>query len=178
MSKDDLPPCPERPPKKRKALNDAPDIWLRTWLERSNLTPSERKKVQEVVDHRRAERKRETVRLGVLVGHEGMTPQQVLALENVFSISGMELGSIHLTWVPSKIYQMCVRRGVSVVVHEGRTWTAQASEVVKNSDLIIAAPKETQEPVQKVTGSVWGMVKYAKHRSVPVKVIEPGGNLV
>lgn len=174
--KDDLPPCPQRPPKKRKALNDAPDLWLRTWHEQNNLTPSERKKVQEVIDYRRKERGRETAKLGILVGKEGMTPQQLATLATVLAAASAT--ELHTPWLPSKVYHACTRSGLPVTVHEGRTFTAQASEVVKNSDFIIAAPKETQEPVQKVTGSVWGMVKYAKHRSVPVKVIEPGGTIV
>lgn len=171
--KDDVGPAPEQVPKKRRQLEEVPDLWLRQWLGRDTLTPSERRRVQDQIDTRRA--KQPDRKVGIIVGREGMTKQQVLALSSF--VQKVQATEFHHVWHPFKpLHTICVRSGVPTVVHgEGRSALEQSSEVVKVSDLVVAIVKENTEPKQKVGDSAWGMVKYAKHRRTPVVVIKPDG---
>lgn len=174
--KDDIGPAPETVPRKRKVLESAPDVWLHQWLGRAFLTPSERRKVQEVLDARKAARGREERRVGIIVGREGMTPQQVLTFSELVGKVGAT--EFHHVWHPFKpLHTICVRSGVPTVVHgEGRSALEHAGEVVKVSDLVIAAVKEYSEPLHKREGA-WEMVKYAKHRRTAVMILKPDGSV-
>lgn len=183
-------PAPEQVPKKRRQLKGAPDLWLRQWLSREGLTPSERRRVQEELD----ERKKATpdTKVGIILGREGMTPEQVLSFSQVVNGLKGKAGELHHTWHPFKpMHTTCVRSGIPTVVHGQGARLAQ-SEIVKLSDLVVALPKESTMPPHKKDQvpplseflkinpdeGVWGMIKYARHRRTPVVVIQPDGKVV
>lgn len=137
---------PEKVPKKRRQLEAALDRWLPVWLERDDLTPSERRRVEEERERRRRNRDGEPTTLGLLIGAEGMTPEQRLALAE---------------------YKAAMKPA-SVI--EGGDFQA----VVKASTVAFAAPRHAREPKSGEPG-VWAGIRYARHRKVPVRVILPSG---
>lgn len=163
--KTDLPDTPLHPPAKRRALEQAPDLWIAQWLAGDDLTPSERRRVEEVKARRRALVR--DMRVGLVVGDAGVTPPQLLALADALGGSGAT--EIHHAGVTSRVHSACKAVGVPVVVHHGET----LQHVVRVSDTVIAAPKETYEPERK-TG-VWDIIRYAKHRNLAVTIIMPDG---
>jgi hypothetical protein len=76
VSRDDV-PVPEEVPRKRRVLEDESvtlDRFLAVWAARPDLTPSDRRRVED--ERYRRKRLSPIVCLGVLVGREGMTPAQ------------------------------------------------------------------------------------------------------
>lgn len=154
MSRDDV-PVPEEVPRKRRVLEDPSvtlDRFLAIWAARDDLTPSERRRV----DAERYRRKRLSlpVCLGVLVGREGMTPEQRQALAEYREQIN-----------PTEVTEPADRGSYAVL-----------QAVVKVSTVLFAAPKEPREPIGRKAG-VWAAVRYAKHRGVPVRVVLPTGDI-
>lgn len=165
--KDDA-PAPRRIPKKRRVLEDTNatlDRWLAEWLDRPDLTPSERRRVQEERERRKqARRAPEDVTVGVLVGREGMTPEQTDYIAGYC----LTLPASAVVCVGSLPRKLAVRLdGIAIV------GAPDDQAVVRSADVVIAAPKKPHEPTTQV--GVWAGVKYAKHRSLPVRVVLPNG---
>jgi len=139
--KDDA-PLPDAVPHKRRQVETLLDRHIAMWLASPDITPSERRRLQAEKDRRKALTPED--RVVVLVGREGMTPQQRARMAEL--VAGAT----------------SVAKGCS-------------PDVVKTADRVVATPKETQEPVRKDTG-VWAMIRYAKHRRLPVSVIMPDGS--
>lgn len=162
--KDDV-EIPPEPPRKRRQLEAALPVWLATWATDESLPPSARRRAQEERDRRKA--LAPDVRVGFIVGEEGMTPVQrdrlvelaISAGPTELHLDGRRLP--HVRRFPAELLHM-------VVVHE------EAQELVKASTLVLAAPKEPEKP-DRVEG-VWEAVRYAKHRRVPVRVVLPNGD--
>ena len=166
MSKQDVEDVPQQIPKKRRQLEAAPDVWLAVWLSRNDITPSERRRVQAVKDSRKAAIPDKPV--GLLVGPEGLTPNQLESLKD--ALKSATPTEIHHPGVASTVHSLCRSLNVPVIVHRN-----DMKEVVKSTQFVIGTPKESREPNQKVGTGVWEMIRYAKHRSLVVKIITPDG---
>jgi hypothetical protein len=155
-------------PRKRSALKKALDLHLALWLERDDLMPSVRRALQEEKQRRKSGIRELAV--GVLVGFEGATPAQLRVLREevgregvtrVFAPRPMPLGL-----APD------VFRSVA-----SEAWDDRLRGIVRACDSLLAAPRDHREPTKKDSG-VWAMVRYARHRKVPVKVVLPDGAIM
>jgi hypothetical protein len=154
VSRDDV-PVPEEVPRKRRVLEDESvtlDRFLAVWAARPDLTPSDRRRVED--ERYRRKRLSPIVCLGVLVGREGMTPAQRQAFAE---------------------YREQIK-ATEVTEPADRGSYAVLQAVVKVSTVLFAAPKEPREPIGRKAG-VWAAVRYAKHRGVPVRVVLPTGDI-
>jgi hypothetical protein len=165
--KDDV-EIPPAPPRKRRELERALPVWLATWASDESLPPSQRRRAQEERDRRKA--LVADVRVGVILGEEGMTPaQREVVLETLAAVAATEL---HYDGLRSPH----MRRLLLPLDDLNVTSIPQPGdqELVKASTMVIAAPKEPEKP-DRVEG-VWEAVRYAKHRKVPVRVVLPNGD--
>lgn len=145
---------PARPPRKRRQLEAALDVWIAVWLD-GELSPSERRRVEGEKQRRKEERQRdEPIRLVVLGAVEGFTPEQRRLLRDKKAEA-----EVFMTW----------RSGFGTRTYQ---------EVVKEGNFVVAAPKEMAKPERPPEGSVWAAVRYAKDRKLPVEVIMPDGQLL
>lgn len=171
--KDDLPKRPDKVPTKARQLEAMPDVWIAQWLAGDTLTPAERRRLDALRASRRS--RRPDVPVGLLVGAEGATAPQLEAVADELRRAGPT--EIHHPGnVPGRLHAACKRIGVPVIQHRDvRNAESGMREVVRLSGLVIAAPREMSE---HATGSpVWNMIRHAKHRSVPVRIILPDGRL-
>jgi hypothetical protein len=159
---------PPGPPRKRRQLEDPGqtlDKWLAVWATDESLPPSQRARAQAERDRRKA--LVPDVRLGVIVGVEGMTPAQ----REVVAASMANATELH--WLTSTFPHL--RRAlVELGRHVAGTSHEDPRDVVRHSSTLVAAPKEPEKP-DRVEG-VWEAVRYAKHRKVPVRVVLPNGD--
>lgn len=163
--KEDIGPAPERPPAKRRQLEAVPDLWIAQWLAGDTLTPSERRRLEDEKGRRKAASPDKPV--GVLVGHEGVTPHQMVTLMTL--VEGMRPTEIHHPGLPSRLHMQLRGLEVPVVVHGG-----DYKEVVKASESVIVCPKEHQPG----KSAMWEMLRYAKHRRLPARAVLPDGRIV
>lgn len=174
MSKEDA-PTPVRIPKKRYQLEKVLDRWLAEWLARDDLTPSERRRVEEERAARRA--RNPDVRVALVVDGAGATPAQRDRLAAI--LPALNPTEIHHAGVASPVHQICKRTGAAVTAHDRNpvhVRDAVHQEIIRElADVVVALPKEASEVVRK-DGGVWSAVKYAKHRNLPVRVIMPTGD--
>lgn len=170
MAKDDLGEAPLEVPKKRRVLEQMPDLWLAQWLARDTLTPSERRRIAEQRQTRKDRKGKEEVKLGIVAAAEGATPEQKNMLREM--IEGYAPTEIHRYQLPRYIHsRMLVHMGAPILAEESN------NDVVRHSTVVIAVAKETVEPLHKDDNPVWSAVKYARHRKIPVKVILPDGKV-
>lgn len=161
MGKEDVGDAPELVPKKRRQLEQAPDLWLAQWLARDSLTPSERRRVQEQKAERRSAVEAKNV--GIIISREGVAPKQLDMLVTV--VRDLKPTSLHHTRLPSKVHQ-ALRMGVAHFLYERPIGNFQ--EIIKASDTVVVCPNGE-------SGPIWEQVKYARHRRLPVRVIMPNG---
>lgn len=191
--KADAPP-PLRPPRKRRPLEQAPDLWLATWLARDDLTPSERRRVTEEKE-RRKERKVSII-VGFTGAREGLTPPQrefvrtwLTEREPTEAHHGDCVGG------DEQFHGLCVDLGVPVVLHPpedgklraycqgaGRTEKAKPylernKEIVRAASVMIGCPKEGREPAPGRGQGTWSTIRYARKRGGEVKVVMTNGEL-
>lgn len=152
--KDDA-PVPAEIPRKRRALEAAPDVWLAQWLGGAYpLVPSQRARLEAEKARRQRIRRSQNRVATIVVGHEGQTPDQKRAVAEALR-----------TFEPTAVYRATGDYNAT------RT-------LIREADLVIAAPRESAPPADKQVrdrSSVWIAVDYAKHRRVPVKIIMPNG---
>jgi len=146
MASDDV-EIRERPPRKRRQLEQALEVELAVWLARDDLTPSERKKVEAEKERRKQDAP--TI-VGIVWGREGRTPAQFAAARE-FPQTDPD-------------------------VYETLAHAADFHEFVKAVNRVVALPKEMSRVYDPPAESVWAYVEYARHRGVPVKVILPDGS--
>ena len=159
--KDDA-PVPKKVPTKRRQLEAALDRWLAVWWV-GDLTPSERRRVHEERERRKRRAARPDRNVGLLIGPEGATPAQATAIIDAAS------DATHVSYYGQAT--RLLRAGLPPVpVLE----LPDAQDVVRASNVVVAAPKEPSEPAGPKAG-VWAGVKFARHRGVPVRVILPSG---
>jgi hypothetical protein len=163
--KEDVGPAPESPPAKRRQLEAVPDLWIAQWLARDALTPSQRRRVQDEKDRRKAASPDKPV--GVLVGPEGVAPAQFVTLLTL--VGGLRPTEIHHPGLPSRLHMQLRAMEVPVTVHGG-----DYKAVVKASSSVVVCPRE-QSPTKS---AMWEMLRYAKHRRLPVKAVLPDGRIV
>lgn len=175
MSKEDVPPLPDKVPTKRRQLGQVLDVHIAMWLACDDITPSERRKLEALKESRK--QRDEERKLGLLIAREGVTPKQGEAI--IFLIQNSKPTAIHHHVIPSKLHQFCrtFLRG-NVVVHREGDYTERVRHVIKTADALIAAPRDTREPEHKEEGTVWWGVKYARHRDKSVTIVLPDGRIM
>jgi hypothetical protein len=169
IAKEDIPPLPAHPPKKRKAMEQVLDIHLAIWANGTGLTPSEYRRVNEERERRKQFRV-VNERIGVVLGREGTTPEQQEKLREL--LSGRRIASVLHPWVPGPVHHICAQgsKGATViVVGDPKTDVRDAwKTVVKNATLVIAFPRGED-------GELWDTIRYTRHRNIPIIVIMPSG---
>lgn len=169
--KDDV-EIPPAPPRKRRQLEDPGqtlDKWLAVWAADTSLPPSQRARAQAERDRRKA--LVPDVRVGVLVGDEGMTPaqrQRILELVTGAGTTDLNFDAQRLSHFRRLLLPLD-DLNVRAIAMEGD------QDVVRNSTTLVAAPKESEKP--GVVEGVWDAVRYAKHRRLPVRVVMPDGSV-
>ena len=161
--KDDV-EIPTVVPKKRRQIEHALDKWIAVWLSRDDLTPSERRRLE--AEKQRRKTAAPTVAVGILVGDEGLTPQQRAWLSDFLAEAHVD----ELHWPERALPHL---RKVARDLSPGIETHATHADVVRAATIVVAAPKETEKPAE-VSG-VWEAVRLAKHRSLPVKIVMPNG---
>lgn len=64
------------------------------------------------------------------------------------------------------------------VVLPAKDYLARDRDIVDQSDLLIACPRQNEEPTQKRGEGTWYTVRYARKQGKPVWVIYPDGRLI
>lgn len=159
MAKEDVADLPAVPPRKRRALQGVPDLWLALWASDEGLSRGDRSRAQSERERRRRLKPEKIV--GLVIEQEGVTPQQLEGIK----VSLMKSGASGLTYprVPAPVHSACRALNLPITVAENRR------EVIRASHLVIAAPR-TVNPID--TG-VWELIRYARHRSTPSIIIAP-----
>ena len=176
--KDDV-EVPDEIPSKRRALHDALDVWIATWLAHPNLTPADRRRLQAEKDRRRAMRRVEALTVGLIAAEAGMTPHQFVAVLKALQGSGAT--SVLHTRLPRRahgtIVGACNAMGAShTLVADIRDEQAAARAIVHEADVVIAAPRETTAQTYATPG-VWSIIGLAHHRRLAVLVVFPNGEI-
>lgn len=196
MARDDAPPLGPVP-RKRRQLEGALDVHVAMWLASDDLTPSERRRVQEEKDRRRDERRAgPPVVLGFTAAREGMTPAQYRRVEELVA-EHAPAGARHGDCVggDAQFHEICRAAGVPVVLHPPidptrrarcrgaaeelppKDFTDRNRDIVRESTRMIAAPKEQSEPQPARGQGTWSTVRYARHRGKPIEIVLPDGRL-
>lgn len=153
-------------------MEGALDVHLAMWVTSETLTPSEIRRVQEERERRKRLQKR-SERVGLLIGPEGVTNEQLAKLAE--ALTGQR-GSMNEIWHPGvqrNVHSLCKSFGVAVEVHPDTDRVRAWKIIVRNSTRLLAFPRSAQDP--HLEDDVWAMVRYAKHRDVPVSVFIPSG---
>jgi hypothetical protein len=200
--KEDVGPPPERPPHKRRQLEQVHDQWLAVWLAGETLTPSERRRVQAEKDRRKKSLPR--VIVGITATREGMTPPQrrwiQTFLEEHCTEELIEAGMVeghHGDCIGGDVQfdEICHEMGIPVVIHPPidarlRAWCKGAVRVEKakpylerNKDIVractvlLGAPKESREPSPARGQGTWSTIRYARQRAKQHFTIMPDGTI-
>lgn len=170
--KEDLGPAPEEVPTKRNVLQDegrTPTIWIRQWLGRDNLWIRDRKRLERELE-RRQEAKPQ-VKLAIIAGKEGVTPHQVRKTREL--LERMEPTEVAFVGRVAKIAHL-----FSEDAHYKADYYSDITfgrDVVRDATVVIAYPKEADKP--HVVNGVWDLIRFAKHRNTPVRIVMPNGEL-
>jgi hypothetical protein len=176
MAKEDVGPRPEVVPKKRRQIEELPDLWIAEWLAGDDIAPGERKKL--TAEKERRKTLRPDVVLGVVCCDENATPEQLRTLREV--LARIAPTEVHQHPLPGKVNHLVRSLGVPVTVHSraGMRNELLRYEVVRKATVLVAIQKETTvQPLAAVTG-VPAAIGLAKHRSMPVRIILPNGTEV
>ena len=181
--KADVPPLPDRVPAKRRQVEQLLDVHIAMWLASDTITPSQRRRLEDEKARRKALVPDNPV--GLLVSREGVSPPQMERIVEILR-SAQPTAIVH-SGVGQALHAACKRistveptrnlRGWQMTMPAFQAHGADADhmkEVVRRSNLVIAAPKNyTPSP----DGGVWDAARYAKHRNIAVNVILPNGEI-
>src|SRR4051794_38435133 len=129
-------PLPDRVPRKRREIEQALSLHIAMWLDGDTLTPSERRRLEDEKARRKA--LQPDNRIGVLVGEEGMTPEQFETFKDL--LGRAQPTEIHPPGVHSRVHGYC--KSVAPVTPHFETLGATA--VIKAADRIIATPRSIE----------------------------------
>jgi len=189
---------PERPPRKRRHMEQALDLWLATWLAREDLTPSERRRCEAEREARKQRQGRAKVRVGFSGTRAGMTPQQRKRIREL--IERGDISEAHhgdCIGADQGLHDMlyAVRaREFEIVIHPpedarfraycrgdrtepAKPYLERNKDIVRASTVLWAAPKEASEPEPARGQGTWSTIRYARKRGVPVLVVMPDGSI-
>jgi hypothetical protein len=177
--KDDA-PVPDEVPRKRRQLEDPGvvlDKWIAVWLARDDLMPSDRRRL-EAEKARRKALKPECI-VGLVASQEGMTPPQFV--EVLKALRALTPTSVLHTRLSRRVHGtvvgLCESIGAShCLIADVRDEDAAAREVVREVDMLIAAPREATVQTYATPG-IWSIIGLSRHRHVPVQVVLPSGEL-
>lgn len=170
--KEDVPPRPDRVPRKRKQVETMLAVHLAEWLAEDTITPSERRLLER--EKQRRGKLVEDNSVGLLVGQEGITPEQLGRVRE--ALAEAHPTEIHHPGTTSRLHNLCRALGVPVHVHRDVRVPESGMElVIRQSHRVIALPREQTETVS--ASPVWRMIRRAKHRKVPVQIVLPSGRV-
>lgn len=186
---------PERPPRKRRQMEQALDVWLATWAAREDLTPSERRRVEDEQRDRKLRRQRERVVAGFSGTREGMTPPQRAQLRKLIAAGVDEAHHGDCIGADVAFHDDVTRAHIDVVVHPPEDARYRAfchgirsepalpflernKEIVKAATVMWFAPKEQREPEPGRGQGTWSTVRYARRRGVPAIILLPDGTVM
>jgi len=167
MAREDIPPLPLRPPKKRKAMEQTLDVHLAMWSSQANLLPSDKRRVEEERERRKRLRVQQE-RLGILVGPEGSTPEQLKGLAEYLTGHYGVVDSIWHVRTPGPVHGLCKSFGVPVQAVTESDFVTATRTVIRNCTKIAALPRGEVAPL-------WDDIRYARHRNLSVVVFMPNG---
>lgn len=173
MKTDVVEGMPAAPPRKRRQLEQVPDVWLAIWLDSDHLSPSDRRRCEQEKADRAARRKLADFKVGLIVNQYGLPKEQLTAAIEALQESGAT--EVHHGGVPRRLHNAA--REIGVTHHQEPGWRyaeERDKAVIYAVDAIIACPKETTVQTHATPG-VWKAIGYAKHRGLPVTVILPNG---
>jgi hypothetical protein len=149
-------------------MHEALDIHLAMWAHSETLPKSEKKRVEEERKRRKQERRAE--RVGLLVGNEGITPEQFVRMAELLNGERAAMTEIWHAPVSGPVHSLCKSYGVDVeVVKTPRVTDAERERIViKNSTKVFAFPRGEDGPL-------WDLIRYTRHRNTPITVIMPNG---
>lgn len=174
MKSDVVEDMPAAPPRKRRQLEQVPDVWLAIWLASEDLSLSDRRRCEEEKAERQRRRKVAEYRVGLIVNQYGLPPEQLAAA--IEALQGAT--EVHHGGVPSKLHNAA--RELGVVHHKEPGWVYSEERdqaVIRAVDAVVACPKETTVQTYATPG-VWKAIGYARHRGLPVTVISPAGEIL
>lgn len=170
--KTDIEDAPVEVPRKKRAMERAPDKWIAQWLERDDIPQFVRKGLEEVKADRR--RRNPDVTIGLLVSDAGVTPEQRERLAAVLSAANAT--AIYHPGVASNVHQLC-KRNAAVFHYDESGGPFGLKEIVRLSDRVVACPHEPTAQEYNKPG-VWSAIGLGVHRSLPVTVILPNGEVI
>lgn len=194
MAKDDV-EIPAKAPRKRRQLEGAPDLFLATWLANPDLVPGERRRLEDERKRRAAIAQRGRRVIGFVGELAGMTPQQRLRVGQLVA-GADEAHHGDCIGATQQFHSLCRKHKVPIVSHPPsepalRAWLTGVdraeralphdeamSEIVREATVLIAAPKEAHEPAPTKAQGAWSLVRYARKRETPTKVVMPDGQLL
>lgn len=168
--KTDVPELPDRVPAKRRQVEQLLDVHIAMWLAGDTITPSQRRRLEQEKARRRALAPERPV--GLLIGREGVTPAQHETVVGLIAKAAPT--QIHHPGVAGPLHTACKRIGPVEVHRDVRSDVNAMKNVVRRSQLVIAAPKDH---MPSKDGSVWDAARYARHRSIAVQIVLPNGGI-
>ena len=187
-------PTPEAVPRKRRQLEQALDRWLAEWLARDDLTPSERRRVEEERDERRRRSGLERRVVGFTGTRAGMTPQQRRRFTELLA-GADEFHHGDCLGADEQAHRIAYNLDIPVVIHppengHQRAWCKGAvrvekakpflernHDIVRGSTELIATPKELREPAPGRGQGTWSTVRFARKRGIARATVMPNGQL-
>lgn len=184
---------PERPPRKRRQMEQALDLWVATWLARDDLTPSERRRCEE--EKQRRKRNDRHVIVGFTGTRAGVTPQQKHRLrELVASTRISEARHGDCLGGDVAFHDAMTHAHVEVVIHppvdaryrafcsgsrseHALPFLERNKKIVQASTVLWATPKEQDEPEPARGQGTWSTIRYARRRGIPTVIIWPDGTV-
>lgn len=184
MAKEDVPPLPDEVPRKRKQIEKLLDVHIAMWLAKDDLSPGDRKRLQEEKDRRK--KRNPDYHIGFFGSRTGMTPEQkleVLIQLESFAVDVDKFTAHYLIDVRGGSAQN-FHRIVKKVHHQGYynvmvdiqlypDIEGSMQEIIKASTHLIVTPKEAGEIREECVARA---ISYAKAREVPILLVDTGGD--
>lgn len=148
-------------------MEQVPDLYLAVWKDSALLTPSEKRRVAE----ERERRKRlltKWERIGLLVGDEGVTPEQLEMLREMLTSQKAVMNELWLPDVSAHVWRVCKSFGVAVESLRDRDRDTACRTVIRNATKVFAFPNGE-------SGPLWDLIRYTRHRNLPIEIIMPSG---
>lgn len=160
-------PRPAKVPAKKRALEGVLDRWIAEWLAGDDLTPSERRRLEDEKARRRSLVKEWPCAL--LIGPEGASEEQAGRLSE--ALAGAT--TIVMPWAQKNVHSAARGTGAAIVVHRGLPLDEIVRLVPRDVGRVVALPRSREA----MGTPAWEALRLAKHRGLSTTVIFPDGDL-
>ncbi|MBW2079094.1 MAG: hypothetical protein JRI71_16385 [Deltaproteobacteria bacterium] len=79
---------------------------------------------------------------------------------------------------PKKRLKRAYCAGTVIDVRKPREYLLRNKDIVRDSDVLIAAPRQFYEPSGRSKGGTWATVGYARNKGMPIYIVYPDGEVV